>query len=52
MHYVHITPERLFNTFSKEIPQTLLYREGFLIKNIKGWVSSKTILDELKNGSN
>lgn len=47
-HYVRSSPEKVIASFSGGVPQTLIYKEGKLVKHFNGEVKIEAILDSIK----
>ena len=47
-YYIKSTPDRVMTAFTGGVPQTLLYRDGKLIKHFKGEVKVDAILGVLE----
>lgn len=46
-YYVKSTPEKVMASFSGGVPQTLIYKDGKLVKHYKGEVKIEAILEAL-----
>ena len=47
-YYIKSTPEKVMPSFSGGVPQTLIYRDGKLVKHFKGEVKTEAILEVLE----
>ena len=47
-YYIKSTPEKVMTSFSGGVPQTLIYRDGKLVKHFKGEVKTEAILEVLE----